>query len=162
MVPCWFWWSFTSLPCVFCTLGQGNVKAKEAADAMLDAVIGVLSQNTSAALHTVRFVLFQPSMLKDFYSSMQQREAAGTKPASWIGSTMSKIRGKNLAENNPQVRISSWRFRSSCYSSLSFSCSFTVWQCREATRRKVYHQNRGGETCLLSHLWQIPGWCGLC
>lgn len=73
---------------------------------MFDAVIDVLSQNTSTTLNTVRIVLFQPPMLKDFYTSMQQREATVTKPASWIGSTMSKIRGKNLAENNPQVRIS--------------------------------------------------------
>lgn len=65
---------------------------------MFDAVIDVLSQNSSTALNTVRIVLFQPSMLKDFYTSMQQREVVVTKPSSsWIGSTVSKIKGKNLA-----------------------------------------------------------------
>lgn len=85
------------VPRVFCILGQGNVKANEVADAMFDAVIDVLSQNSSTVLNTVRIVLFQPAMLTDFYASMQQREIAAKKPSSWIGSTVSKIRGKNLA-----------------------------------------------------------------
>lgn len=59
---------------------------------MFDAVIDVLSQNSSTCLNTVRIVLFQPPMLNDFYTSMQQR-AATEKPASWIESAMSKLRG---------------------------------------------------------------------
>lgn len=42
---------------------------------MLDAVIDVLSQNTSSTLKTIRIVIFQPPMLKEFYNSMHQKEA---------------------------------------------------------------------------------------
>lgn len=65
---------------VYCTiLGQGNVQAGQVADAMLDAVIDVLSQNTSSSLKTIRIVIFQPPMLNDFYNSMHQREATEPK-----------------------------------------------------------------------------------
>ncbi|CAK6963679.1 Hypothetical predicted protein [Scomber scombrus] len=59
--------------------GQGSVKARQVADAMLDAVIDVLSQNTSSPLKTVRFVIFQAPMLKEFFNSMHQREATEPK-----------------------------------------------------------------------------------
>lgn len=55
--------------------GQGNVNAKKVADAMLDAVIDVLRPNTPTTLKTIRIVIFQPQMLADFLSSMQEREA---------------------------------------------------------------------------------------
>ena len=68
---------------------------------MLDAVIDVLSQNSSSTLKTVRIVIFQSPMIKDFYSSMQQREASDPKDKSdksW-GSTMIKnIKGKSSEE----------------------------------------------------------------
>lgn len=60
----------------FFFLGQGNAQARLVADAMLDAVTDVLSQNTASPLTIVRIVIFQKPMLKDFHSSMQQREAA--------------------------------------------------------------------------------------
>lgn len=80
-----------------CILGRGNIKATEVADAMFDAVIDELSQNTSNTLNTVRIVVFQTPMLNDFYTSMQQREASATKSASWF---ISKIKGKNPTGNN--------------------------------------------------------------
>lgn len=67
---------------------------------MLDAVIDMLSKNSSTSLNKVRMVIFQPTMLNDFYTSMQQREATFAKPTSWIGTTMSKIRGKNCADDD--------------------------------------------------------------
>uniref|UniRef100_A0A3P9DJR0 Poly [ADP-ribose] polymerase n=1 Tax=Maylandia zebra TaxID=106582 RepID=A0A3P9DJR0_9CICH len=66
--------SFTSVS--FPAIGTGNAQARLVADAMLDAVTDVLSQNTASPLTTVRIVIFQKPMLKDFHSSMQQREAA--------------------------------------------------------------------------------------
>ncbi|XP_063354462.1 protein mono-ADP-ribosyltransferase PARP14-like isoform X2 [Pelmatolapia mariae] len=68
--------SFASVSFPAIGTGQGNVKARLVADAMLDAVTDVLSQNTASPLTTVRIVIFQKPMLKDFHSSMQQREAA--------------------------------------------------------------------------------------
>ncbi|XP_070693875.1 poly(ADP-ribose) polymerase family member 14-related sequence 1 [Pempheris klunzingeri] len=67
--------SYTSVSFPALSTGQGNVQAKQVADAMLDAVIDMLNQNTSTTLKTVRIVIFQPHMLKDFYDSMHQREA---------------------------------------------------------------------------------------
>lgn len=46
---------------------------------MLDAVIDVLSQNTNSTLKTIRIVIFQAPMLKEFYNSMHQREATESK-----------------------------------------------------------------------------------
>ncbi|XP_069389111.1 protein mono-ADP-ribosyltransferase PARP14-like [Paralichthys olivaceus] len=61
--------------------GQGKVQARQVADAMLDAVIDVLSQSTHGSLKTIRIVIFQPPMLKDFHSSMQHRgQSAASKP----------------------------------------------------------------------------------
>ncbi|XP_054470681.1 protein mono-ADP-ribosyltransferase PARP14-like [Anoplopoma fimbria] len=67
--------SYTSVSFPAIGTGQGNVKAQTVADAMLDAVIDVLGQNTPGPLKTIRIVIFQPPMLKDFYNSMHQREA---------------------------------------------------------------------------------------
>ncbi|TWW80510.1 Poly [ADP-ribose] polymerase 14 [Takifugu flavidus] len=76
--------SYTSVSFPAIGTGQGNIKATEVADAMFDAVIDELSQNSSTTLNTVRIVVFQPPMLNDFYTSMQQREASATKSASWL------------------------------------------------------------------------------
>ncbi|CAJ1078796.1 protein mono-ADP-ribosyltransferase PARP14-like isoform X4 [Xyrichtys novacula] len=65
---------FTSISFPAIGTGQGNVHPRQVADAMLDAVIDVLSQNMSTTLKTIRIVIFQPPMLKDFFSSMQERE----------------------------------------------------------------------------------------
>ncbi|KAG7233895.1 hypothetical protein INR49_006457 [Caranx melampygus] len=71
--------SYTSVSFPAIGTGQGNVKARQVADAMMDAVIDVLSQYLTAPLKTVRVVIFQPPMLKDFYDSMHQREGTETK-----------------------------------------------------------------------------------
>ncbi|XP_032422915.1 protein mono-ADP-ribosyltransferase PARP14-like isoform X3 [Xiphophorus hellerii] len=71
--------SYTSISFPALGTGQGNVQAKQVADSMLDAVIDVFSQNTSSSLTLIRIVIFQQPMLKDFYSSMQEREATDPK-----------------------------------------------------------------------------------
>ncbi|KAM3607106.1 uncharacterized protein V6R79_001842 [Siganus canaliculatus] len=78
--------SFTSVSFPAIGTGQGNAQAKQVADAMLDAVIDVLSQNPSSAMKTVRIVIFQAPMLKDFAKSMQEREVTGPKDKSkhWL------------------------------------------------------------------------------
>ncbi|XP_032422912.1 protein mono-ADP-ribosyltransferase PARP14-like isoform X2 [Xiphophorus hellerii] len=71
--------SYTSVSFPAIGTGQGNVQAKQVADSMLDAVIDVFSQNTSSSLTLIRIVIFQQPMLKDFHSSMQEREATDPK-----------------------------------------------------------------------------------
>ncbi|XP_071344165.1 poly(ADP-ribose) polymerase family member 14-related sequence 1 isoform X2 [Trachinotus anak] len=71
--------SYTSVSFPAIGTGQGNVQARQVADAMLDAVIDVFSQYTTAPLKTVRIVIFQQPMLKEFYNSMHQRESTDPK-----------------------------------------------------------------------------------
>lgn len=79
--------------------GQGNVQAKQVADAMLDAVIDVLNQNPSGTLTTIRLVIFQPPMVKEFSSSMQQREATDPKhKGGFWGSFSSKFKSLFVVE----------------------------------------------------------------
>lgn len=83
----------------FTNLGQGNVKAKQVADAMLDGVVEVLSQNSSSTLQKIRIVIFQPQMLKEFYDSMRQREAHDSKAVSWLASLSGKVKGRLCEES---------------------------------------------------------------
>lgn len=53
---------------------------------MLDAVIEVVNQNSSSTLQSIRIVIFQPPMLKDFYDSMQERHVTNSKPTTWLQS----------------------------------------------------------------------------
>ncbi|CAJ1078797.1 protein mono-ADP-ribosyltransferase PARP14-like isoform X3 [Xyrichtys novacula] len=95
---------FTSVSIPAIGTGQGNVHPRQVADAMLDAVIDVLSQNTSTTLKTIRIVIFQSPMLKDFFSSMQEREAtqAATEAPKDKGWSFKNIKSKitSLFANN--------------------------------------------------------------
>ncbi|XP_029981171.1 protein mono-ADP-ribosyltransferase PARP14-like isoform X2 [Sphaeramia orbicularis] len=71
--------------------GQGNTRAKLVADAMLDGVIDVLSQNPSSILKTIRIVIFQPPMLKDFYNSMHERQSTQANETKDKGSILHTI-----------------------------------------------------------------------
>ncbi|RVE58381.1 hypothetical protein OJAV_G00209100 [Oryzias javanicus] len=83
--------SFTSVSFPAIGTGQGNVQAGHVADAMLDAVIDVLSQNASSTLTTVRIIIFQQQMLKDFHDSMLQKEAGEQQDK---GTLLSSLRQK--------------------------------------------------------------------
>ncbi|XP_055008012.1 protein mono-ADP-ribosyltransferase PARP14-like isoform X2 [Boleophthalmus pectinirostris] len=94
--------SFTSVAFPAIGTGQGNVAARNVADAMLDAVVEVLSKNPNTCLKTVRMVIFQPQMLRDFHDSLQQRSASNpthththtdkTKESGMLGNLASKIK----------------------------------------------------------------------
>ncbi|XP_040913508.1 poly(ADP-ribose) polymerase family member 14-related sequence 1 [Toxotes jaculatrix] len=91
--------SYTSVSFPAIGTGQGNVKAKQVADAMLDAVIDVLGQDPSGPLQTVRIVIFQPPMLKEFHNSMTEREVTEPKDKSgfWVNLS-SKIKSLFVSE----------------------------------------------------------------
>lgn len=66
---------------------------------MLDAMIDMLSQNTSSPLTKIRIVIFQKAMLKDFHSSLEERAATDPNPkdkgqGTWRG--IGKVQGKNM------------------------------------------------------------------
>ncbi|XP_063743501.1 LOW QUALITY PROTEIN: poly(ADP-ribose) polymerase family member 14-related sequence 1 [Eleginops maclovinus] len=96
--------SYTSVSLPAIGTGQGNAKARQVADAMLDAVIEVLSQNTNGPLKTVRIVIFQQPMLKEFSNSMHHREATAPKDKSWIWNPFDKIKSLFVggSDENPQ------------------------------------------------------------
>lgn len=81
---------------MFSVYFKDGAQARVVADTMLDAVIDVLRQNTSSPLKKIRIVVSQSPALKDFYSSMQRREAADPNPkdkGGWIGDFGSKFIG---------------------------------------------------------------------
>ncbi|CAI5656802.1 unnamed protein product [Oreochromis niloticus] len=85
-------------------VGQGNVNARLVADAMLDAVIDMLSQNASSPLTKIRIVIFRKAMLKDFHSSMEQRAATDPNPkdkgqGTWGGTGIGKVQGSFTGGN---------------------------------------------------------------
>ncbi|XP_070770712.1 poly(ADP-ribose) polymerase family member 14-related sequence 1 [Enoplosus armatus] len=91
--------SYTSVSFPAIGTGQGKAQARLVADAMLDAVIDVLSQNTPSTLKTIRIVIFQPPMLKEFYNSMHQRETTDPKDKGWSwGNLGSKIKSLFINE----------------------------------------------------------------
>lgn len=91
------------------TSGQGKVQAKQVADAMLDAVIEVVNQNSSSTLQSIRIIIFQSPMLKDFHSSMQERQVASSKSATWLRSIISDtykgIKGEVPDKGNVSFRF---------------------------------------------------------
>lgn len=114
--------SFTSVSFPAIGTGQGNAQARLVADAMLDAVTDVLSQNTSSPLTTVRIVIFQKHMLKDFHSSMQQREAADpdTKDKggwSWLNKVKSFLTGGSTdkPKKDKDFVIDSLKVEATCF-----------------------------------------------
>lgn len=87
--------SLTSVAFPAIGTGQGNVGAKCVADAMLDAVIDVLTKNPTSSLKTVRVVIFQKPMLKDFHDSLQQRSVGDGKDkqeSGGVGWALSKLK----------------------------------------------------------------------
>uniref|UniRef100_A0A3P9JSG3 Poly [ADP-ribose] polymerase n=1 Tax=Oryzias latipes TaxID=8090 RepID=A0A3P9JSG3_ORYLA len=97
--------SFTSVSFPAIGTGQGNVQAGKVADAMLDAVIDVLSQNPSSTLKTVRIIIFQQQMLKDFYNSMQQREAGEQQEKATVPSSIGqRLKSLFLSQNEEKQK----------------------------------------------------------
>lgn len=66
---------------------------KQVADAMLDAVIEVVNQNSSSTLQSIRIIIFQSPMLKDFCDSMQERHVTSSKPTTWLQSFSNTLHG---------------------------------------------------------------------
>ncbi|XP_046902162.1 poly(ADP-ribose) polymerase family member 14-related sequence 1 isoform X2 [Hypomesus transpacificus] len=66
--------NYTSISIPALGTGRGQVQAGQVADAMLDAVVDVINQKSHNNLTLVRIVVFQTAMVKDFLSSMQNKE----------------------------------------------------------------------------------------
>lgn len=81
---------------------------KQVADAMLDAVIEVVNQNSSSTLQSIRIIIFQSPMLKDFYDSMQERQVTNSKPTTWfqsLSNTLQGIKGEVHEKGNVRFKF---------------------------------------------------------
>ncbi|KAL3970300.1 NAD+ kinase [Sarotherodon galilaeus] len=100
--------SYTSVSFPAIGTGQGNVNARLVADAMLDAMIDMLSQNASSPLTKIRIVIFRKAMLKDFHGSMEQRAATDPNPkdkgqGTWGGIDIGKVQGRFTGGNTKKT-----------------------------------------------------------
>lgn len=95
--------------------GQGGVGARGVADGMFDAVIEVLNKNPGSSLKTVKVVIFQNQMLKDFHDSMQQRVSSDpkgkdkAKESGMLGALAEKIKSL-FGQTSPQTTQTSSDF----------------------------------------------------
>ncbi|MEE6527256.1 hypothetical protein FKM82_028508, partial [Ascaphus truei] len=72
--------------------GAGNIPPSAVADAILDAVEDFASSKSAQSVQTVKVVIFQQSMLNDFYTSMKKKEGTSLPvPASFFSKLTSSI-----------------------------------------------------------------------
>ncbi|KAJ7407734.1 hypothetical protein WISP_124915 [Willisornis vidua] len=75
--------------------GQANQSPAKVADEMLDAIVEFTRQKSVQHLQTVKIVIFQKNMLKDFHESMKKREDSDSSTTdSWLSMFKSLFWGK--------------------------------------------------------------------
>ncbi|NXC68076.1 PAR14 polymerase, partial [Anhinga anhinga] len=75
--------------------GQAGQNPAKVADSMLDAIVEFASKRSVQYLKEIKIVIFQTSMLGDFYKSMKKREDLGSSTAqSWMSMFKSLFGGK--------------------------------------------------------------------
>ncbi|NWU18751.1 PAR14 polymerase, partial [Cephalopterus ornatus] len=75
--------------------GQAGQSPAKVADEMLDAIVEFAGKKSAQHLQTIKIVIFQTNMLKDFYESMKKRENLGSPTAdSWFSMLKSFLWGK--------------------------------------------------------------------
>lgn len=75
----------------FC-LGQAGQSSAKVADEMLDAIVEFARQKSVEHLQTIKIVIFQTNMLRDFYESMKKREDTdSSQTESWLSMLKCKL-----------------------------------------------------------------------
>ncbi|NXA74179.1 PAR14 polymerase, partial [Thryothorus ludovicianus] len=70
--------------------GQAGQSSAKVADEMLDAIVEFARQKSVQHLQTIKIVVFQKKMLKDFYESMKKRQDSNSSPKeSWLSTLKS-------------------------------------------------------------------------
>lgn len=84
-----------SLICAFYfCLGRAGLSSAKVADEMLDAIVEFARQKSVQHLQTIKIVIFQTNMLRDFYESMKKREdldSSTTESESWLSMFKCKL-----------------------------------------------------------------------
>ncbi|XP_032920375.1 protein mono-ADP-ribosyltransferase PARP14 isoform X2 [Catharus ustulatus] len=72
--------------------GQAGQSSAKVADEMLDAIVEFARQKSVEHLQTVKIVIFQTNMLRDFYESMKKREDTDSSTTeSWLSMVKNKL-----------------------------------------------------------------------
>ncbi|KAL6472150.1 hypothetical protein MHYP_G00183380, partial [Metynnis hypsauchen] len=75
--------------------GQGGASPSAVADAMIDAVIDFVKKKKRLHLQSVKFLIFQTSMVSDFHQSMLRRQQEGVEEDKsvfgWVKDTISSV-----------------------------------------------------------------------
>uniref|UniRef100_A0A4W3HAG0 Poly [ADP-ribose] polymerase n=1 Tax=Callorhinchus milii TaxID=7868 RepID=A0A4W3HAG0_CALMI len=80
--------------------GQGGMNPSQVADAMVKSVAEFASKISPAALHRIRFVIFQPQLLTEFHSSMRKQQDSNLgKPKTFWEKGKTVIWGNKNKEN---------------------------------------------------------------
>ncbi|NXM37337.1 PAR14 polymerase, partial [Oxyruncus cristatus] len=86
--------------------GQAGQSPAKVADEMLDAIVEFASKKSVQHLQTIKIVIFQTNMLKDFYESMKKREDLDSSTAdSWFSVLKSFIWGKKQSTEKKKLVI---------------------------------------------------------
>ncbi|NWR27516.1 PAR14 polymerase, partial [Tachuris rubrigastra] len=86
--------------------GQAGQSPAKVADEMLDAIVEFASKKSVQHLQTIKIIIFQTNMLKDFYESMKKREDSDSfAPDSWFSILKSFFWGKNQSTEKKKPMI---------------------------------------------------------
>ncbi|NWT00326.1 PAR14 polymerase, partial [Mionectes macconnelli] len=89
--------------------GQAGQNPAKVADEMLDAIVEFASKKSVQHLQTIKIVIFQTNMLKDFYESMKKREdldsSTANQPDSWFSALKSFLWGKKQSTEKKRPMI---------------------------------------------------------
>ncbi|XP_054133838.1 protein mono-ADP-ribosyltransferase PARP14-like [Melozone crissalis] len=88
--------------------GQAGLSSAKVADEMLDAVVEFARQKSVQHLQTIKIVIFQTNMLRDFYESMKKREnsdSSTTESESWISMFKSFFWGRKQSSEKKKSMI---------------------------------------------------------
>ncbi|NWX37778.1 PAR14 polymerase, partial [Notiomystis cincta] len=92
----------------FPAIGTGQAKQSPAkvADEMLDAIVEFARQDSVQHLQTIKIVIFQTDMLRDFYESMKKREDSDSSTTeSWVSMFKSFFWGKKQSSEKKKFMI---------------------------------------------------------
>ncbi|KAL2302153.1 hypothetical protein Nmel_009570 [Mimus melanotis] len=86
--------------------GQARQSSAKVADEMLDAIVEFTRQKSVQHLQTIKIVIFQTNMLKDFYESMKKREDTDSSTTeSWLSMFKSFFWGRKQSSEKKKFMI---------------------------------------------------------
>ncbi|NWR19456.1 PAR14 polymerase, partial [Emberiza fucata] len=88
--------------------GQAGQSSAKVADEMLDAIVEFARQKSVQHLQTIKIVIFQTNMLRDFYESMKKREdsdSSTTESESWLSMFKSFFWGRKQSSEKKKSMI---------------------------------------------------------